>query len=108
MVRSDRNMLVRNKIEKCAFSWCFYLILRQRTVQNTKSSSLRVRLTFLAHFIVLSLGTLLIMISWNNRMRDEEVLESEGEEEYHNTTKRRKDNRIGHILCRNCLIKHVI
>jgi hypothetical protein len=48
-------------------------------------------------------------ISWTNRVRNEEVLHRVKEERnilY--TTKRRKGNWIGHILRRNCLLKHVI
>ena len=42
-------------------------------------------------------------------MRKEIVLQR-GEENRNNlqTKKRRKANRIGHILCRNCLLKNVI
>ena len=36
------------------------------------------------------------------------VTESQGGEEYHTDIKQRKANWIGHILCRNCLLKHVI
>jgi hypothetical protein len=48
-------------------------------------------------------------ISWTDRVRNEEVVQRAKEERniiY--TVKRRKDNWIGHILRRNCLIKHVI
>jgi hypothetical protein len=48
-------------------------------------------------------------ISWTDRMRNEEVLHRVKEERnilY--TIKRRKANWIGHILRRNCLLKHVI
>jgi hypothetical protein len=48
-------------------------------------------------------------ISWTARVRYEEVLRRVKEERnilY--TMKRRKANWIGHILRRNCLIKHVI
>jgi hypothetical protein len=48
-------------------------------------------------------------ISWTDRVRNEEVLRRVNEER--NTlqrTKRRKANWIGHILRRNCLLKHVI
>jgi hypothetical protein len=39
-----------------------------------------------------------------DRVRDEEILQSQGGEEYH-TVNRRKDNWIGHILRRNWLLK---
>jgi hypothetical protein len=42
-------------------------------------------------------------------VRNEEVLHKVKEErDIIQTAKRRKDNWIGHILCRNCLLKHVI
>jgi hypothetical protein len=48
-------------------------------------------------------------ISWTDRVRNEEVLHRVKEERnIVHTIKRRKDNWIGHILCRNCLLKHVI
>jgi hypothetical protein len=47
--------------------------------------------------------------SWTDRVRNEEVLHRIKEERnIVNTTKRRKANWIGHILRRNCLLKHVI
>jgi hypothetical protein len=48
-------------------------------------------------------------ISWTDRVRNEEVLHRVKEERnivY--TIKRRKANWIGHILRRDCLLKHVI
>ena len=48
-------------------------------------------------------------ISWTDRVRNEEVLHRVKEERnilY--TVKRRKANSIGHILCRNCLLEHVM
>jgi len=47
-------------------------------------------------------------ISWKDFMKNEEVLQRI-EEQCHipHTIKRRKANGIDHILCRNCLIKHV-
>ena len=48
-------------------------------------------------------------ISWTDRVRNEEVLHRVKEERnilY--TVKRRKANWIGHILCRNCLLEHVM
>jgi hypothetical protein len=48
-------------------------------------------------------------ISWTNRVRNEEVLHRVKEERnILHTIKRRKANWIGHILRRNCLLKHVI
>jgi hypothetical protein len=47
-------------------------------------------------------------ISWTDRVRIEEVLHRVKEERnIVHTIKRRKANRIGHILRRNCLLKHV-
>jgi hypothetical protein len=36
------------------------------------------------------------------------IEKSEGGEEYPANNKRRKSNWIGHVLCRNCLLKHVV
>jgi hypothetical protein len=48
-------------------------------------------------------------ISWNDRVKNEEVLHRVKEERnIVHTIKRRKANWIGHILLRNCLLKHVI
>jgi hypothetical protein len=48
-------------------------------------------------------------ISWTDRVRNEEVLHRVKEERnIVLTIKRRKANWIGHILRRNCLLKHVI
>jgi hypothetical protein len=48
-------------------------------------------------------------ISWTDRVRNEEVLHRVKEERnILHTTKRRKAKWIGHILRRNCLLKHVI
>jgi hypothetical protein len=48
-------------------------------------------------------------ISWSDRVRNEEVLHRVNEERnIVHTIKRRKANWIGHILRRNCLLKHVI
>jgi hypothetical protein len=48
-------------------------------------------------------------ISWTDRVRNEEVLHTVKEERnILHTIKRRKANCIGHILRRNCLLKHVI
>jgi hypothetical protein len=50
-------------------------------------------------------------ISWTDRVRNEEVLHRVKEERnilHTRTIKRRKANWIGHILRRNCLLKHVI
>ena len=47
--------------------------------------------------------------SWTNRVRNEEVLQSVKEQRYIlHTVKIRKAHWIGHILCRNCLLKHVM
>jgi hypothetical protein len=48
-------------------------------------------------------------ISWTDRVRNEEVLYRVKEERnILHTIKRRKANWIGHILRRNCLLKHAI
>jgi hypothetical protein len=48
-------------------------------------------------------------ISWTDRVRNEEVLHRVKQERNSlHTIKRRKANWIGHILHRNCLLKHVI
>jgi hypothetical protein len=48
-------------------------------------------------------------ISWTERVRNEEILHRVKEERtIVHTIKRRKANWIGHILRRNCLLKHVI
>ena len=48
-------------------------------------------------------------ISWMDCVKNEEVLHRVKEEtKIMHTVKRRKANWIGHILCRNCLLKHVI
>jgi hypothetical protein len=48
-------------------------------------------------------------IGWTDRVRNEEVLHRVKEERnIIPTIKRRKVNWIGHILRRNCLLKHVI
>jgi hypothetical protein len=48
-------------------------------------------------------------ISWTNRVGSEELLHRDKEERsILHTIKRRKANWIGHILRRNCLLKHVI
>jgi hypothetical protein len=48
-------------------------------------------------------------ISWTDRVENEEVLHrvKEGRNNLH-TIKRREANWIGHILRRNCLLKHII
>ena len=46
------------------------------------------------------------MISWTSRVRNDEVLQRvKVERNILQTMKRRKANWIGHILCRNCLLK---
>jgi hypothetical protein len=48
-------------------------------------------------------------ISWTDPVRNEEVLHIVKEERnILHTLKRRKANSIGHILRRNCLLKHLI
>jgi hypothetical protein len=48
-------------------------------------------------------------INWTDRVRNEEVLHRVKEERnIVHTIERRKANWIGHILRRNCLLKHVI
>jgi len=48
-------------------------------------------------------------VSWTDCVRKEEVLQKVKEERnILQTMKRRKANWIGHILRRNCLLKHVI
>jgi hypothetical protein len=48
-------------------------------------------------------------ISWTDRVRNEEVLHRVKEERnILHTIKRRKANWIGHILRRNCLLRHII
>jgi hypothetical protein len=48
-------------------------------------------------------------ISWTDRVRNKEVLHRVKEERnILHTIKRRKANWIGHILRRNCLLKHMI
>jgi hypothetical protein len=48
-------------------------------------------------------------ISWTDRLSNEEVLHRVKEERnIVRTIKRRNANWIGHILSRNCLLKHVI
>jgi hypothetical protein len=48
-------------------------------------------------------------ICWTDRVRNEEVLHGVNEERnILHKIKRRKANWIGHILRRNCLLKHVI
>jgi hypothetical protein len=47
-------------------------------------------------------------IRWTDRVRNEEVLHRVKEERnIIHEMKRRKANWIGHILCRNCLVKDV-
>jgi hypothetical protein len=48
-------------------------------------------------------------ISWADRVRNEEVLfRAKEQRNIIHTVKRTKPNWIGHILCRNCFLKHVI
>jgi hypothetical protein len=48
-------------------------------------------------------------ISWTDRVRNGKVIHIvKMERNIIHTIKRRKDNSIGHILCRNCLVKHIV
>jgi len=47
-------------------------------------------------------------ISWIDRVGNEVLRGVREERNILHTVKRRKANWIGHILCRNCLIEHVI
>ena len=48
-------------------------------------------------------------INWTDRVRKEEVYsQSKGQRYILHTIKIRKAHWIGHILCRNCLLKHVM
>jgi hypothetical protein len=48
-------------------------------------------------------------IRWTDRLRNEEVVQRAREERnILHTIQSRKANWIGHIFCRNCLLKHVI
>jgi len=51
----------------------------------------------------------MIEIIWTDRVRNEDVLQRVNEERnILHRTNRRKTNWIGHIMRRNCLLKHVI
>jgi hypothetical protein len=47
-------------------------------------------------------------ISWTDRVRNEEILQTVKERNILQTIKRRKANWIGHVLRRNCRLKYVI
>jgi hypothetical protein len=48
-------------------------------------------------------------ISWTDHVRNEEVLHRvKGERNILHTIKRRKAKWIGHMLCNDCFLKHVI
>ena len=48
-------------------------------------------------------------VKWTNRVKNEEVLHRvQKERNILHTIKMRKTNLIGYILCRNCLLKHII
>jgi hypothetical protein len=47
-------------------------------------------------------------IGWIYRVRNEVLHRVKEERSILRTTNRRKANWIGHILCRNCLLKHII
>jgi hypothetical protein len=46
-------------------------------------------------------------ISWADHVGNEQVLYGVRETENIHTIKRRKANLIGHIFCKNCLLKHI-
>jgi hypothetical protein len=46
-------------------------------------------------------------ISWTDRVRNEVLLRVKVERNIIHTIKRGKNNSIGHIFCKNCLLKHV-
>jgi len=51
----------------------------------------------------------IVKISWTDRVRNEDVLRTAKEDRnILHKIKIRKDNRIGQILHRNCLLKHII
>jgi hypothetical protein len=46
--------------------------------------------------------------SWTDHVRNKDILHRvKAERNFLHTIKRRKANWIGHILCRNCLLKHI-
>jgi hypothetical protein len=47
-------------------------------------------------------------ISWADRVKNEEVSKAKEERDILHAIKGRKFNSIGHILHRNCLLKHII
>jgi hypothetical protein len=47
-------------------------------------------------------------ISWTDHVKNEVLHTVKEERNILHTIKRRKGNWIGHILCRNCILKHVI
>jgi len=47
-------------------------------------------------------------ISWNDHVRNNDILHRvKAERNFLRTIKRRKANWIGHVMCRNCLLKHI-
>jgi len=50
----------------------------------------------------------LVKNSWTDRVRNEELQRAKVERNILKTAKRRRANWIGHILRRNCLLRHVI
>ena len=64
------------------------------------------------HLVSFEIGCWRMMenISWTNHVRNEEVFHRVREEKIilHTIKKKSKANWIGHILCRNCLPKHII
>jgi hypothetical protein len=50
----------------------------------------------------------MVKISWTDHVGNEEVLQRAKEQRnITHTADGRKGNRIGHMLCKNCLLKHV-
>ena len=47
-------------------------------------------------------------ISWTDRVRNEVLHTVKEKRNILHTVKWRKANWVGHILCRNCLLKHII
>jgi hypothetical protein len=100
-ITSKLDLNLRKKLVKCYFwSIAFY---------GAKTWTLRkIDHTYLESFDMWCWRRMK-KISWTDRVRNEEVLHRVKEERnIVHTIKRRKSNWIGHILCRNCLLKHVI
>jgi hypothetical protein len=91
---------LRKKLGKC-YIWSIALYgAENRTLQ-------KVDLKYLAHCEMC--WRRMEKMSWTDHVRNEEVLQRVKEERnVRQIIKRRKANWIGHILHRNCLLKHVI